>query len=83
MKVTPHTRTILREHIADLIERNFDRLQEDIDRMPERDRVKALLELMKYVIAPYKAAEEPAAENRYPQMPTEVVFKVHAPEPQR
>lgn len=78
MEATTNPKKLLRERISSLIMRNFDRLQDDLDRMPERERTKAILDLMRYVIAPYKGIADTESEAPRVQMPTHIVFKTWA-----
>jgi hypothetical protein len=47
----------LRERFALLIENNFDKLQNDIDLLEPKDRIKVILELAKFVVPTLKAIE--------------------------
>jgi len=57
-KGTPNTATKeLREKFTLLLENNFDKLQEDIDLLEPKERVKTLLELSKFVIPTLRSTE--------------------------
>jgi hypothetical protein len=47
----------LRERFTLLIENNFDKLQNDIDLLEPKDRIKVILELAKFVVPTLKAIE--------------------------
>jgi hypothetical protein len=51
------TTTELREKFSLLIENNFDKLQQDIDLLEPKERVKTILELARFVVPTLKASE--------------------------
>ena len=51
------TTTELREKFSLLIENNFDKLQQDIDLLEPKERVKTILELARFVVPTLKATE--------------------------
>ena len=57
-KGTPNKITIeIREKFTLLVDNNIDRLQEDIDKLAPKDRIKILIELSKFVLPTLKATE--------------------------
>jgi hypothetical protein len=49
--------TEIRERFKDLLEDNMDRLQEDLDDLEPKDRIKAYLDLAQYVVPKLKSTE--------------------------
>ena len=47
----------IREHFTNLIEMNFETLENDIAALSPKDRVKALIELAKFVVPTLKAVD--------------------------
>ena len=57
-KGTPNKITAeLREQFKQLLENNLDKMQNDIDQLDPKDRLKVMLELSKFVIPTLKATE--------------------------
>ena len=57
-KGTPNKITAeLREQFKQLLENNLDKMQNDIDQLDSKDRLKVMLELSKFVIPTLKATE--------------------------
>lgn len=51
------TTTELREKFSLLIESNFDKLQQDIDLLEPKDRIKTILEMAKFVLPTLKTTD--------------------------
>ena len=47
----------LRGHFNSLLDNNFSKLQNDIDQLDPKDRIKTILELAKFVLPTLKATE--------------------------
>ena len=47
----------IRGHFEKLLSKNLDKLQKDLDALEPKDRIKAMLELAKFVIPTLKATE--------------------------
>jgi hypothetical protein len=47
----------VREKISLLLENNFDNIQHDIEQLSPRDRIRVIIELVKFVIPTLKAVE--------------------------
>jgi len=58
------TTTELREKFSLLIENNFDKLQQDIDLLDPKDRIKTILELARFVVPTLKATELTTDSNK-------------------
>ena len=64
---TPNKTTAeLRERIKNVLEENFERLQEDINQLEPKDRVKVILDLAKFVIPTLKSTELKTEDNFTP-----------------
>jgi hypothetical protein len=56
----------VRKSYQNLIENNMERLQDDLDRLDPKDRLKILIELSKFIIPTMKSVEVyDESENRY------------------
>jgi len=55
---TPNKNTAeVREMFKGLLEKNFDKLQNDIEQLEPKDRIKAILDMAKFVLPTLKATE--------------------------
>lgn len=56
----------VRKSYQNLIENNMDKLQDDLDRLEPKDRLKILIELSKFVVPQLRAIElTDETENKY------------------
>lgn len=66
-KGTPNKTTAeVRERFKGLIENNLETLQNDIEQLEPKDRVKMLMELAKFVLPTLKSTELKANDNLQP-----------------
>ena len=73
-KGTPNKTTKeIREKFQFIIENNIDAIQDDLNELEPKDRVKMLLELSQYVIPKLKATEI-TTDNRRDFKPIEITF---------
>lgn len=54
-----------RERFKELLEANFDKIQEDLEQLAPDQRIKALLDLAKFVLPTLRATELKASEKDF------------------
>lgn len=54
-----------RERFKDLLESNFDKIQEDLEQLAPEQRIKALLDLAKFVLPTLRSTELKAGEKDF------------------
>ena len=75
-KGTPNKTTAeIREKYKMLISESIDTLKEDIDQLEPKDRIKAILELSKFVLPTLKATDLKIDESEKNFNPVSIVFK--------
>ena len=51
------SKKIVKDNLSSILENNMDRLQEDLDALEPKDRVKLILEIASYIIPKMKSVE--------------------------